>query len=249
LVPNKEWSGGRVFKGPGEYAGPNLTPNHLGNWTDGEIIRAFTEGVRKDGSAIFPAMPYLHYGKMDRKDVNAIVAYLRSLPSISGDVPAPHYGFPMSILVNKIPRKASFEDAPAAGNTPAYGKYLVNIATCIECHTMRGSFGKLAEGMEFAGGEKFELPTGGKIITPNLTPDNETGIGTWTKEAFIARFKGYATKESREIPAQANAYNSTMPWFQFSGMTEQDLGAIYTYLHSLQPVKHRVERFVPDDAK
>ena len=65
---------------PGEVYVPNITPYNLKHWTDGEIFRAITTGVKKDGSAIFPIMPYKAYGKMDKEDIYAIIAYIRTLP-------------------------------------------------------------------------------------------------------------------------------------------------------------------------
>ena len=51
---------------PGTIYSANITPHNLKNWTDGELFRAITTGVKKDGSAIFPIMPYGSYGKMDK---------------------------------------------------------------------------------------------------------------------------------------------------------------------------------------
>ena len=55
----------------------NITPAAIGNWTDGELIRAFTSGVSKDGTPL-PIMPYPRYARLSREDVESIVAYLRT---------------------------------------------------------------------------------------------------------------------------------------------------------------------------
>ena len=67
---------------PGKFYSRNITPAKLVDWTDGEIFRAITTGVSKDGKALFPVMPYLYYGKMDKEDVYAIIAYIRTIPSV-----------------------------------------------------------------------------------------------------------------------------------------------------------------------
>jgi hypothetical protein len=65
------------------------------------------------------------------------------------------------------------------------------------------------------------------FITPNLTPDPETGrIANWTQDMFIARFR-----QGRTIPG------SPMPWGQYSMMTDLELAALYKFFQSLEPVK------------
>ena len=81
-------AGGEVFDEsmgmPGRVVSRNITPGALGDWTDGEILRAMTAGVSRDGSPLFPLMPYLDYGAhMDPEDAKAIVSYLRTIPASS----------------------------------------------------------------------------------------------------------------------------------------------------------------------
>ncbi|HEY9197020.1 MAG TPA: cytochrome C, partial [Mucilaginibacter sp.] len=89
MVVGTDGGGGEKFTAaagfPGEVEVPNITPYHLANWTDGELFRAITTGVKKDGSAIFPLMPWPYYSKMDREDVYSIIAYVRSLKPIKKD--------------------------------------------------------------------------------------------------------------------------------------------------------------------
>ena len=81
----------------------NLTPYHLGNWTDGEIFRAITTGVSRDGHALFPVMPYTSYAKMDPADIKDIIAYLRTLKPIHNAIPAAESDFPMNFIINTMP--------------------------------------------------------------------------------------------------------------------------------------------------
>ena len=71
-------------------AARNITPDPetgIGAWTDDEIARAIREGVRKDGTALFPVMPYLDFATMDDEDVKSIVVYLRTIPAVKNTVP------------------------------------------------------------------------------------------------------------------------------------------------------------------
>jgi hypothetical protein len=85
---------------PGSVVVPDITPAKLKDWTDGELFRTITTGVKKDGSPIFPLMPWLYYSKMDREDVYDIIAYIRSLKSIDANYPKAKLDFPLNILVH-----------------------------------------------------------------------------------------------------------------------------------------------------
>jgi mono/diheme cytochrome c family protein len=228
---------------PGVFYAPNLTPAALGEWTDGEILRAFTCGVTRDGAALFPIMPYPHFAHMARPDAEAVIAYLRTLPPIEHEVPEREVDFPMNVIMRMIPADAEPQPVPAPADTVAYGEYLVTIAGCSECHTPR-QHGDPVPGMDFAGGAQFPVPGGGTVRSANITPDAVTGIGAWTQARFVARFEAY---EGARDPVAPGAFNTVMPWTQYAGMTRQDLGAIYAYLRTMAPVRHRVERFTPGE--
>jgi cytochrome c553 len=123
----------------------------------------------------------------------------------------------------------------------AYGRYLSMIASCADCHTPAEK-GEPVPGMDYAGGFEFKFP-GGTVRSLNITPDPETGIGIWTKEDFVARFKAFADSASQNVPVTMNEFNTPMPWIMYAGMSDEDLGAIYTYLRTLKPVKNQVEKF------
>lgn len=246
VIPGTEGKGGEVFDEkmgfPGSFYALNITPFNLKNWTDGEIYRTITTGVTKDGQALFPVMPYRYYGMMDPKDVVAIIAYIRTLPAIDNTPPARHIDFPMNFIINTIPQKAHPMTLPLKSDTLAYGHYLVEIAGCQECHTKQEK-GKIV-GVPFAGGWAFKMPNG-IVRSANLTPDKETGLGNWSMEAFVHFFKSY-TGSGYQPPVVAPGQMQTpMPWNMYAGMDSTDLAAIYTYLHSLEPVKNKVVLFTP----
>jgi len=237
--------GGMVFGAavgfPGEVHVPNITPHNLKNWTDGELFRAITSGVKKDGSAIFPIMPWPYYGKMDREDIYSIIAYIRTLKPQEATYPEKRLDFPLNILVHTMPRKAELGKLPAESDTLKYGAYLVNASGCMECHSQDDK-GKLLPGLEYAGGRKFGL-NGGVVRSANITPDKETGIGTWTKENFLAQFSKYSDPNYQPATVEAGQFQTIMPWQFYAKMKKSDLEAVYAYLRTVKPVHNEVIKF------
>lgn len=76
---------------------------HLGSWSDGEIYRAIAEGVNREGRPMFPMMPFLAIGKLDKEDVLSIIAYLRSLRPAGAEQPANSLSFPFNLIARTIP--------------------------------------------------------------------------------------------------------------------------------------------------
>ena len=73
------------FRGPwGVSVSADLTPSHLGQWSDAEIVRAITHGISRDGRQLFPPMGFAYYAGVSQEDLGAIVAYLRTLPPSGG---------------------------------------------------------------------------------------------------------------------------------------------------------------------
>lgn len=244
--------GGEVFDQtlnfPGRFVSKNITPFNLKDWSDGDIYRAITSGVSRDGHPFFPVMPYPNYNKLASEDVYSIIAYLRTLPSIESHPEASKADFPMNIILHTIP-EAAHPTALPAPTDPTYGTYLVNAAACRECHT-KTEKGK-AVGEPFAGGFEFHFPNGATVRSANITPDEDNGIGAWDKATFIRKFKQFA--DSSYVPPaidwKAGDFQTVMPWMMYAGMSEQDLGAIYDYLRSVAPVANEVEYWSPADGK
>ncbi len=237
-------AGGEVFDKkmgfPGTFYSFNITPSNLNSWSDGEIFRTITTGVDKMGQALFPVMPYIYYGKMDKEDIYDIIAYVRSLHPLETVTPARSVDFPMNFIMNTIPQKASLVQKPAKSDTLQYGTYLTNAAGCIECHT-QVKRGQIIEELAFSGGREFQMPSG-LAVSANITPDRETGIGEWSAEQFVARFKAYSDPKNLTVLA-SDAPNTPMPWSMFAGMDSSDLRSIFTYLKTLKPIKNEVVHF------
>ncbi len=186
-------------------------------------------------------MPYQAYGKMDKEDIYAIIAYLRTLPAIQRTVPERKLNFPLNFMVNTIPQEAENVKIPAETDTLRYGAYLVNAAACVECHTKQEN-GKNISGMEFAGGREFPSPDG-IIYSANITSDEATGIGKWTRKQFIEKFKLYGDGYVPPTLAKGDA-QTIMPWTMYGGLKENDLAAMFVYLQTVKPLKNEVIRYV-----
>ncbi|VTR48958.1 c-type cytochrome [Sphingobacterium thalpophilum] len=218
---------------PGTVYSTNLTPYQLSSWTDGEIYRAVTGGVGKDGRALFPVMGYHRFGQMDKEDIYSIIAYLRTLPMIKNEIPEGHLDFPVSLLNRLSPMQASHQTIPSEKDSVKYGAYLVNAAGCVDCHSKQDR-GKLVPGTEFAGGMEFKQPNG-IVRAPNITMDPKTGIGNWSEQLFVSRFKSYADSSYKPHRLTRKELNSPMPWIMYAGMSTSDIKAIFRYLESLKP--------------
>lgn len=227
---------------PGTLYSKNITPYALHTWTDGEILRAVTSGVTKDGKALFPLMGYPAYGKMDKEDAYSIITYVRSLAENKNEVEDRKLDFPMNFIVNTIPSKTILSIKPDT-NSVAYGGYLITIARCVECHS-KVDKGSVIAGSEFGGGREFLFPNGTSCSTANITPDKETGIGNWSKEMFVQRFKQYSDSSYQRKQLSKTDVNTVMPWLMYSGMTSKDLSFIYDYLRTIKPIKNNVQHFM-----
>jgi hypothetical protein len=248
LEPGTLGKGGEVFDQsmsfPGRFVSKNITPFNLKKWSDGEIYRAITSGESRDGHPFFPVMPYPYYNKLSTEDVYSIIAYLRTLPEVASQPEASKADFPMNVIMHTIPEPAHPMTLPKPTDAD-YGAYLVNAAGCRECHTKMEKGKPVGE--PFAGGFEFHFPSGSVVRSANITPDQSTGIGAWDRDTFIRKFRQFA--DSSYVPPsvdwKADDFQTVMPWTMYGGMTEQDLGAIYDYLHALKPVANKVQYWTP----
>jgi len=194
---------------PGIFYAKNITPEGIRRYTDGELVRVITTGVNKDGRAMFPLMPFLYYGKMDSEDIYSIIAYVRTLEPIKSEVPESVADFPMNFVINTIPKKATPQQRPDPSDQLAYGAYMVNASGCVECHTQVDK-GQIIPELSFGGGREFGFPDGAVVRSSNITSDQETGIGRWTKEQFLARFKIFGDSTYTPPSVKPGEYNTIM---------------------------------------
>jgi hypothetical protein len=232
ITPGTLGKGGEVYDErsglPGVVTSKNITPYSLGDWSDGELFRAITGGLQKDGDALFPLMPYDGYRVMDEQDLLAIMAYVRTLEPIENDIPDHRLDFPLNLIVNSIPLEAELRTVNRK-DPVEYGEYLSKLAGCTWCHSPIDATSQTIPEQSLAGGHEFFM--GGFMVrSANISPDTETGIGDWSLERFITRFREYQGESGRTIPVGEDGFNTLMPWTMYADMTDADLGAIYTFL-------------------
>jgi hypothetical protein len=242
LIPGTLGKGGEVFDQdtglPGVVISRNITPYSLGDWSDGELYRVITGGLQKDGDALFPLMPYDAYRTMDERDLLAIMAYLRTLEPIANDVSDHRLNFPLNLIVNSIPLEAELKTVDR-NNPIEYGEYLSTLAGCTWCHTPINATQQTIPEQSLAGGHEFYMDQF-VVRAANISPDKETGIGTWTREQFISRFREFRGEAGRTRPPGADGRNTLMSWTMYADMTDEDLGAIYAFLMQSEPRSNEV---------
>lgn len=218
---------------------PNITPDPetgIGNVPDSVLARSLRHSVNRWGVTMVPIMPFQELSDVD---LSAILSYLRSQEPVSNQIPRSEYTFlgkalvAFGILTPEGPKTPPATNVPKSAS-PEYGRYLAHsVADCRGCHTERDMSTGAFIGVDLAGGLYMppEAHTGGEsFMTPNLTPDPETGhIVGWTEDEFVARLKSGRVYK-----------HSPMPWAQYARMDSTDLRAIYRYLMSLEPTHNPV---------
>jgi mono/diheme cytochrome c family protein len=244
-IPGRELAGGGLsFKTPAFNAtAANITPDRetgIGNWSDDEIKAALTQGsrpghARLGGVPLAAVMPAGFYKAILPQDLDAVVAYLRSLPPVRNELETPVYKLP----VRRDPypaAEAGFKEADLR-NPAMRGAYLVTIGHCMECH---------AAWDKGVSDYKNGLGRGGRVFNANLVqgfpadwPGAKAanisshpiaGIGAWTD----ADIKHAITKG---VSRDGHQLKPPMAFAWYAGMSEPDLDAIVAYLRTLPPLE------------
>ena len=205
----------------------------LGGWTDEEIKVAIRSGISRDGHQLNPVMPYQLYNAMAESDLDAIVAFLRTLPPIENEIehePDQH------MLMPEFPPVPVIEGivAPGPSNVAARGEYLMGgVVLCALCHTpVDETTGEPIMDQFLAGGQPFEGPWG-IVYGGNLTPHEATGIATWTDDEIKLVLSSGILHDGRR--------SVLMPWKYFTDLTAEDADAIVHYLrNNVLPVDREV---------
>jgi mono/diheme cytochrome c family protein len=247
IVKGTEGMGGLLFTKdfgsvPGTVYARNITPAGIGDWSDAELIRAITRGITKKGDTLYPIMPYAYYSKMTKDEILEVVAYVRSLKPIQHYVPerkltvSASRDYPIKLINKNIETNVK----PSDLDKVKYGEYLVTTAGCVNCHTPLNAKREFQFDKMFAGGLKFKNEKF-TAVSANITPDPQTGIGNWSEELFVTKFKDYRDPSFYNYnPGRKNTF---MPWLSFSQLNDYDLKAIYAYLRTVKPISNKVEKF------
>ena len=223
---------------PGRIVAPNLTPDPAtgaGTWSDDQLARAIREGIGHDGRALFPMMPYQALRIMSDEDLASVIVYLRSLPPVVNRLPSTEIIFPVKYLIRSAPEPVTAPvPEPNHSDPVKWGEYLVTRTACAGCHTPQLK-GQPVKGLDFGGGFPLSGPFG-HVSSANITPD-ASGIGYYDEALFFQVMRtGYV---------KARPLNSIMPFREFKYFSDEDLKAIFAYLRTVKPVKHRVDNGLP----
>jgi len=195
----------------GSFVSANLTPaGALSHWTDGEIFRAIRHGVSADGHKLF-LMSLTNAAHLSDDDIQAVIAYLRSMPAAGSPTPEPPDHFTAlgaalyGLMALKHPETPveGVVTAPERGATAQFGGYIVSYNDCALCH-----------GPDLSGGVPGQLPP----IGPDLAL-----VRQWTLDQFIATFHTGVDPNGHKIEGR-------MPWKEIGTMKDDDLAALYAYL-------------------
>ena len=246
-VPGRRsFAGGRPIETPfGNIVAPNITPDRetgIGAWTDDEFDAAVRKGIRKDGSLLYPAMPYNAYTKMTRDEVLAIRAYLNTVDPVRNAVVANTLPFPFNVrAAMRVWNTLYFTEGvykadPAKSAEWNLGAYLVDgPAHCGACHTPKTLLG---------GDKRSRYLEGSNVqgwFAPDITGSKAHGIGNWSVEEITGYLKAGHNQVSAATGPMAEAVSLST-----SQMKDADLAAIAVYLKSL-PGKQDTARSLPAD--
>jgi mono/diheme cytochrome c family protein len=243
-VAGKELSGGGVSFDIPPFAGtaPNITPDRetgIGLWTDDDIKRAITQGTRPNhgplaGKPLGDPMAANFFKALLPADLDAVVAYLRSVPAVRNAMPPPTYRMPV--------RREAFAEADRGfterdlTDKVRRGAYLATIAHCLECHTPMERGVLQLETSLGAGGRPFlpsfvkGLPESWKgAVSRNITPHPEQGLGRWTDAEIKRAITQGIGRDGRKLELP-------MAFSWYAGIRDEDLDAIVAYLRSLPPL-------------
>lgn len=218
----------------------------IGKWSDGDIIYLIRTGIKPDGQYIPPYMPKLIH--ISDEDLYSIVAFLRSSNNwVQADntrKPESKPSFLTKFLITigaakPFPYPKEKIPEPDTTDLVKWGKYISCYELeCFSCHSR--DFAKndfytpeKSKGF-FGGGNEMYNEEGKKLVTLNITMDENTGIGKWTEEQFIKAVK------TGQVPDGGPALR--YPMQPYSNLSDQEVRAIYAYLKTVPKLDHKVER-------
>ncbi len=231
----KAFAGGLAINTPiGKIFSTNITPSKtagIGNYTLEDFDNAVRKGIRKDGSNLYPAMPYTSYSKISDEDMKALYAYfMQDVQPVDVKGPETALPFPFNIRLSMAGWNLIFAEGKpfVEDSTQSHiwnrGAYLVEgLAHCSTCHTPRNPLMAEESGKSLAGASL------GTWFAPNITSDPHAGIGRWTQQDLVDYLAtGRANNGSQAGGPMLEAIDKS-----FSKLSPADLKAIATYIQSV----------------
>ena len=231
----REFAGGRAMPTPfGNLYVPNITPDEetgIGAWTADEFYRMMHTGVSRDGSLLYPAMPFASYTKVTREDSDAIYAYLMSVTPVKQKNRPHELRFPFNKRELLAGWRALYfkegEYVPDPKQSAQWnrGAYLVEgLGHCAMCHTAINRLGGSSEEKAFEGG----MIPNQNWYAPSLTSNQEAGLGNWSIQDIKDLLQvGVSSRATVYGPMAEVTYNS----LQY--LNDADVEAMAVYLKAL----------------
>lgn len=237
-----DYAGGLPLASPmGEIIGPNITPAvkyGIGQYSEADFKRALVDGVRRDGSYLYPAMPYTAYRGMTESDLHALYVYfMNGVAPVEQPVTATKLAFPFSVrqtmwfwnmLYREQPQPVTALNSDALKN----GYYLVDVlGHCSVCHSPRNFLMAEDSDQRFTGGSL------GGWFAPNITQDKISGLGGWSDAELTQYLKtGHVQGKGAAAGGMGEAVE-----YSLSSMSDKDLQDMVTYLRQIPPVRNAAE--------
>ena len=229
---SRRFSGGsQVFDEPQfTVKGSNITPDRdtgIGTWTDADIKKMMTEGLRPNGVPV-AQMPYSFYKIMTPGDLDAVVAYIKTVAPVRNEVQPPNYKAALHQELIPGAEKPIGNEVPA--DPVKRGFYLATLAHCMECHARKPGGGQDYVGWLGRGGHEMKGPFG-VVKVSNITSHREKGIGAWTDNDIKKALTQGVGRDGRafKTPMARHVY--------FSKLTAQDLDAIVAWVRTIPPAE------------
>ncbi|OZI34845.1 alcohol dehydrogenase [Bordetella genomosp. 10] len=250
----KPFAGGLGFDTPvGKIYSTNITPDKdtgIGSFTLEDFDNAVRHGIGKDGSTLYPAMPYPNYAKIRPSDVKALYAYFMhgvqpvSQANKDSDITWPlSMRWPLSIWRHVYAPDVATDDAPADKDAVVRGKYLVEgLGHCSACHTPRG----VGYQEKALSDDDTAFLSGGVIdnyLAKNLRGDITDGLGKWTEADIVAFLKSGRNDHTAAFGGMSDVVEHSLQY-----ASDEDLTAIAKYLKTLKPVDANAKALAYDDA-
>jgi mono/diheme cytochrome c family protein len=233
FIMERRFSGGSQTWDTPQYLvkGSNISSDQetgIGKWNADDIKRLLTEGVRPTGVALAPQMPFAFYKILTPADLDAVVAYVRSIPAVRNEVQPPVYKAAMHAeLVPAAEKPASQE---SLRDPKMRGFYLSTIAHCMECHSRRPDGRQDYVNWWGKGGYEFKDSWGTARVS-NITSHPEKGIGAWTDAEIRQALTQGVGRDGRTFkpPMARHIY--------FSKMTDDDINALVIWVRTIPPLE------------
>lgn len=232
--PARKFSGGfQTFDEPWfTVKGANITPDKetgIGGWSDADLRKALLTGTRPNGVALATVMPYPFYKMMMPSDIDAIIAYLRSVPPIRNEVQAANYKSQQVAV--PVPGTEKPMTAQDLKDPVKRGFYLSSIAHCMACHSrasesvpadFKTNYGR--------GGREFRGPWG-VSVTANIS-GSPKGLGSWSDAEIRRALTDGVSKDGRKLKPPMLDYVA-----YYKTWNGEDMDALIAWIRTIPPIE------------